>query len=129
MELTCSTARLSASRVLRAKKIMAFIVDKLDLHPGRGRAGSIASLHSKITSNPRKTSNPVVPASIKSSGAGVGGSDHAGAGEPLEPEEVIELVCGSTVVDPKITLATLKHYYGSGGDMLLHYRPKEGVTL
>jgi WD repeat-containing protein 48 len=46
-------------------------------------------------------------------------------GETDQPEDLIELVCGDTVVDPLITLATLKQYYGSGGDMLLLYRPKK----
>jgi WD repeat-containing protein 48 len=45
------------------------------------------------------------------------------------PEDALELVCGDTVVDPRITLATLKQYYGSGGDMLLHYRPRKGVIV
>lgn len=50
-------------------------------------------------------------------------------GDSFSPEDVIELYCGMSVVDPKITLATLKHYYGSGGDMLLHYKLKEGVMV
>ncbi|OCF44317.1 hypothetical protein I317_01762 [Kwoniella heveanensis CBS 569] len=105
-ELPEGSARLSASRVLRAKKISAFIADKLDLFPQRSaRAGSL----------------PLI------SGHNHRGSisgDYEGS-----PDELIELVCGQTVVDPNITLATLKAYYGSGPDMLLHYRLKKGVQL
>lgn len=52
-----------------------------------------------------------------------------GVNDTFAPEDVIELSCGSSPVDPKITLATLKHYYGSGGDMLLYYKLKEGVKV
>ena len=96
----CSTTRLSASRVLRARKICAFIFDKLELSPARGRTAQ-----------------------------GTNGSQAVQNGADELPEDVIELLCGHTVVDPKITLATLKQYYGTGGDMLLHYRLRQGVTV
>lgn len=118
------TTRLSASRVLRAKKILAFIFDKLELAPGRARQGSIVSIQSRIAAIPRKVSGQ-----SGAGGASLPGGKPASIAAEHDPEDVLELLCGDAVVDPKITLATLKHYYGSGGDMLLHYRLKEGVSL
>lgn len=133
-----STSRLSASRILRARKVMAFIYDKLELGTARGRTGSIVSINSRITALPRKSSTsassgavPIPGANQAQQGQGHRGSISAGnsGADEYHPEDTIELVCGDTVVDPLITLATLKQYYGSGGDMLLLYRPKKGVVV
>lgn len=125
-----SATRLSASRILRARKIMSFIFDKLELGPARARAGSIASAHSRITALTSKLANsnaaptPPTQASLTEHSPGVFGQASEGTAE-----DTIELLCGDHIVDPKMTLATLKQYYGSGGDMLLMYRPKQGVQL
>lgn len=106
---------------------MAFIFDKLELGH-RGRSGSIVSINSRITPTPRTGNN--APAELPNSPPRHESPFLAdGAAESFAPEDVIELMCGMQVVDPKITLATLKHYYGSGGDMLLHYKLKEGVKV
>ncbi|WWD18801.1 hypothetical protein CI109_103256 [Kwoniella shandongensis] len=134
-EMPEGTSRLSASRVLRARKITAFIAAKLNLFPERGRSGSVISTHSKIT--PILSS---VRGSISHSAGGGGATLGSGGMMPnrpslgdgegdIPPEEYLELLCGQSVVDPKITLATLKAYYGSGPDMVLHYRMKKGVSL
>lgn len=120
------TTRLSASRVLRARKICAFIYDKLELGPARARTGSVVSQHSRITTQ-RRASN--APLQTPQSQAQAGGNSLSPIDVDLAPEEVIELLCGDTMVDPKITLATLKQYYGAGGDMLLHYRVRQDVTI
>ncbi|WVR06650.1 hypothetical protein IAU60_003682 [Kwoniella sp. DSM 27419] len=102
-ELPEGSARLSASRVLRAKKISAFIADKLDLVPqARARAGSLPHIRRLSAHN------------IEFDG---------------QPEEMVELLCNNNLVNPNITLATLKAYYGSGPDMLLHYRLKQGLQV
>ena len=116
-----STTRLSASRILRARKIVAFIYDKLDL--GSQRRAGLAAAGARLSALAAKRSGaPAAPSQatiVESS-------------EPLKPddsstlpEETLELLCGNHVVDPTMTLATLKQYYGSGGDMLLHYRYKQ----
>ncbi|ORY31816.1 hypothetical protein BCR39DRAFT_587333 [Naematelia encephala] len=135
-EMPEGTARLSASRVLRARKIMAFIIDKLELIPSRARAGSIASVHSKITGLPPRRSSTTAAASAVHN---ITSSPNSGPLSPglssvetegdIAPEDVLELLCGDHVVDPRMTLATLKQYYGTGGDMLLHYRLKKGLGL
>ncbi|WWD05216.1 hypothetical protein V865_003289 [Kwoniella europaea PYCC6329] len=110
-ELPEGSARLSASRALRAKKISAFIVDKLDLYnPSKLKLPSFASHHLRkdSMSHGRRSST-------------------SNEDSLPQPEEIIELICGNEVVNPNITLATLKAYYGSGPDMLLYYRLKKGI--
>lgn len=109
---------------------MAFIFDKLDLG-ARGRSGSVVSINSRITPQPRGQATSALtqsqpPAMLASSPPT---DSPFSSDETFAPEDVIELVCAMQTVDPKITLATLKHYYGSGGDMLLHYKLKDGVKI
>jgi WD repeat-containing protein 48 len=41
----------------------------------------------------------------------------------MKPEEYIELLCHDQVIDPNMTLATLRvHVWRTGGDVLLYYR-------
>ncbi len=119
------STRLSASRVLRARKICAFIYDKLELGPSRARTGSVVSQNSRITNlNLRRSVSGQAQTTTPQSSQIVLNTD-----SDMASEDVIELLCGDSVVDPKITLATLKQYYGAGGDMLLHYRLKQDVTI
>lgn len=109
---------------------MAFVFEKLDLGSTRARSSSIVSLHSRITNNPIRKSSTTLPVPIIQPGVGRRGSAaDDDDSEMVHPEDALELLCGDVVVDPKITLATLKQYYGSGGDMLLHYRPRKGVVV
>jgi WD repeat-containing protein 48 len=109
---------------------MAFIFDKLELG-ARGRSGSVVSINSRITPQPRGQVTSALTQSQPPtfSTSPLAESPFPAEGESFAPEDVIELVCSMQTVDPKITLATLKHYYGSGGDMLLHYKLKDGVTI
>jgi WD repeat-containing protein 48 len=111
---------------------MAFIFDKLELG-ARGRSGSIVSINSRITPQPRGQATSALtnsqPTQSMLGSSPPTDSPFPSEGESFNPEDVIELVCNMQTVDPKITLATLKHYYGSGGDMLLHYKLKEGVMV
>lgn len=110
---------------------MAFIFDKLELGH-RGRSGSIVSVNSRITPNPRAQATGGQIAELPNSPPRHESPfpiDLNSSEATFSPEDVIELSCGSQVVDPRITLATLKHYYGSGGDMLLYYKLKEGVKI
>jgi len=107
---------------LRAKKVLAFIYDKLELGSSRARSGSIISANTKIGPAGARRASVVSGTGANTQTANGGGSvngDH-----DIYPEDMIELLCGDFVIDPKITLATLKQYYGSGGDMVLNYRLK-----
>lgn len=108
---------------------MSFIFDKLELGHARARAGSMSSAHTRITSLASRIASHPPPAAPGQAVITEHSPGHGGVGSEGSPEDTIELLCGSHVVDPKMTLATLKQYYGSGGDMLLHYRPRKGVQL
>ena len=78
-------ARLNANRMLRVKKIIGYISERIEDAP-----------------NPE-----AVP----------------GSAEAMKPEEYIEIVCHDQVIDPNMTLATLRvHTWRTGGDVLLYYR-------
>lgn len=103
---------------------MAFIFDKLELGSSKSHglsAHRIAALASRKLSG--ATAQPATPQQQSLTEHTPNTTHEASA------EEFIELICGDHVVDPKMTLATLKQYYGSGGDMLLYYRPKKGGGL
>ncbi|EIW67604.1 hypothetical protein TREMEDRAFT_64196 [Tremella mesenterica DSM 1558] len=120
-EMPEGTKRLSASRVLRARKILSFIYDKLEIG-SRDRSSSIVSLNSRIIPQPRKSSITSLPPFSNPTTRTNHDEEFSSTG--VGPEDILELLCGDEKVDPKMTLATLKHYYGQGGDMVLHYRLK-----
>ena len=112
------STRLSASRILRARKIIAFIYDKLDL--GSARRAGLAAAAGRLSALTKQRSPVPGQATIVESSEPLKPDDSS-----TTPEETLELLCGNHVVDPTMTLATLKQYYGSGGDMLLHYRYRQ----
>lgn len=74
-------ARLNANRMLRAKKIIGYISERIEDPP-----------------NPEDTM-------------------------AMKPEEYIEILCHDQVINPNMTLATLRvHVWRTGGDVLLYYR-------
>lgn len=79
-----NNARLNANRMLRTKKILGYISERIEA-----------------------PSDP----------------DNAKAGDELKPEKYMELICNDQVVDPNMTLATLRtHVWRTGGDIILYYR-------
>ncbi|WWC88328.1 uncharacterized protein L201_003237 [Kwoniella dendrophila CBS 6074] len=149
-ELPEAHARLSASRALRAKKISAFIVDKLKINlnnpsistnlpnqslvsvPGSinsnsNSRNSISGQSQTQTQSPRRSLNTTMTNSSfgATTTTNTTSSNGNNGGEAIKPEDVIELTCGNELVNPNITLATLKAYYGSGPDTLLYYRLKK----
>ena len=92
-------ARLNANRMLRAKKIMAYVAERIEAPP------------------PPPAPHPG-PASSTD-------APNADAAEPaaLKPEEYLELYCQGQRVDPNTTLATLRvHVWRTGGDVVLYYK-------
>jgi hypothetical protein len=87
---------LCANRMLRIRKVISYIVDKLNLSktPKINKASSL-SLSDLITS------------SI----------------DGIKAENWIEVLCNNEVLDPTVTLATCKNYYQkTGGEVILLYR-------
>lgn len=114
-----SNARLTASRILRMRKVCVYVAQKLDLDlanaplqrspdPGRSRQGSIVS----GTSTPRRAS-------------AIG----ARPPRPSEPdgtkraEDEIELVCNGQVVPWTMSLGAVRQYvWAKSGDVVISYR-------
>lgn len=113
---------------------MAFIYEKLELGQ-RARTGSLAQSKlgalaaRKFSSGHDQSNNPFGGQSGRGGAATIDDQRRGSIVEDFSPEDALELVCGDHVVDPRMTLATLKQYYGAGGDMQLYYRPKQGSGL
>ncbi|KAL2256888.1 hypothetical protein VTK26DRAFT_969 [Humicola hyalothermophila] len=85
--------RLNANRMLRVKKILAYVAERIDPPPPEGE---------------------------KKDGEGEGEKE---AGETLKPEEYLELYCNDQLLPNKMTLATLRtHVWRGGNDIILYYK-------
>jgi len=89
---------LCANRMLRIRKVISYVVDKLNLSktsPPKVNKASSASLSDLNTSN----------------------------ADGIKAENWIEILCNDEVLDPSTTLATCRnHYSKTSGDVILCYR-------
>ncbi|KAI9006960.1 hypothetical protein DFJ74DRAFT_690074 [Hyaloraphidium curvatum] len=94
-ELPSGNNRLSANRMLRIRKLLSYIVEKLDLDP----------------LNPRSIASKFVPVSERVQG--------------MKPEAWLELWLGDRPLSARTTLATVRNFFWKQGgqDVILHYRP------
>ncbi|KAH6615172.1 hypothetical protein C7974DRAFT_466206 [Boeremia exigua] len=77
--------RLNANRMLRARKILGYVAERIE------------------------------PAPTK--------EDQEDADAALKPHEYLELYCNGQLIDPKMTLASMRaHVWRGGGDVVLHYK-------
>ncbi|KAK0634744.1 hypothetical protein B0T17DRAFT_481010 [Bombardia bombarda] len=95
--------RLNANRMLRVKKILAYVAERVEA--------------------------PSASAGAKDGdGEGEGGGEGGGAGvendpEALKPEEYLELYCNDQLLPISMSLATLRaHVWKGGNDIVLHYK-------
>ncbi|CAG8682200.1 15004_t:CDS:10, partial [Acaulospora morrowiae] len=87
-----NSSRLTANRMLRARKILAYVVEKLDLDKNL----SDIDIEEKDDKNETKSF--------------------------IKPEMWLELVCQDQVLPPTMTLATIKsHIWKVGGDVIMTY--------
>jgi WD repeat-containing protein 48 len=116
-------ARLNANRMLRAKKIMAYVAERIEapapapapVRPAASTPTATADAPSTNT-NTTTTEAPPAPAPLE--------PETSAPDEPhLKPEEYLELYCQNQRVDPNTTLATLRvHVWRTGGDVVLYYK-------
>jgi WD repeat-containing protein 48 len=111
-------ARLNANRMLRAKKIMAYVAERIEAPPPPHPPPPPAPAPDEETHHPAEE-NTVDSDAARSFDTREGESD-----EPaLKPEDYLELYCQGLKVDPNTTLATLRvHVWRTGGDVVLHYK-------
>lgn len=87
--------RLNANRMLRARKILAYVAERMEYTPESG--------------SPKPDTTPETAE----------GHD----GEALRPEEYLELWCNNQLIPPAMTLATIRaHVWRGGGDVCLYYK-------
>ncbi|RIB12846.1 hypothetical protein C2G38_2041481 [Gigaspora rosea] len=99
-ELPNGNSRLTANRMLRARKILSYIVEKLELDsPGGGERDEIVTEKTLIEKDEEKSKNSI------------------------KPEMWLELVCLDQILPPTMTLATIKsHIWKQNGDLVMTYR-------
>ncbi|CAG8786793.1 3233_t:CDS:2, partial [Cetraspora pellucida] len=97
-DLPNGNSRLTANRMLRARKILSYIVEKLELdQPEPGKNVGEKSLTDTLEKD-EKTKNS------------------------LKPEMWLELVCSDQILPPTMTLATIKsHIWKQNGDLVMTY--------
>ncbi|CAD6963969.1 unnamed protein product [Tilletia controversa] len=131
--LPSGSVRLSATRMLRMRKVSMYVCEKLDLMPARRHQDSIAlSIRSNVdgTRTPQGLSMTAVPNRSPGAGtshAGQSASDEAAEQElaRLELAKSIEILFGGIVLKPESTLAQCQRFYHrAGGDIKLEYRQR-----
>jgi WD repeat-containing protein 48 len=107
--------------MLRAKKIMAYVAERIEVPPAQvapppNTTGSSAT-NTDTDPDPAAESHPEpLPAAAPR-------TETASAEPDLKPEEYLELLCQGQVVHPDTTLSTLRvHVWRTGGDVVLYYR-------
>ncbi|TPX32848.1 hypothetical protein SmJEL517_g04124 [Synchytrium microbalum] len=111
-ELPNNTSRLSANRMLRVRKLLAYVVDKLDLHP----PGVVKPDTKHMRSLSGQSTGATLFAAQMAAAADLGWTRE-------KPEMWLEMLCHDKPVPPKMTLATIRAYlWKSGGDLVLSYR-------
>ncbi|KAI8801164.1 hypothetical protein BJ742DRAFT_40981 [Cladochytrium replicatum] len=128
-ELPNGNSRLSANRMLRVRKLIAYVVERLELSPPLSvhKALALAGIIPGYEVPKSPSSPQLVPGAT---GTGIYESFN-NVGEPekgptivIKPEMWMELVCCDKPVHHKTTLATLRHQvWKGGGDLVLTYRP------
>ncbi|ODV89202.1 hypothetical protein CANCADRAFT_3834 [Tortispora caseinolytica NRRL Y-17796] len=110
-----STSRLSAYVMLRSRRILHYIDEKLEDHL-KPKARQ-AAIEKDKPHRKDKESN-----SFGSTIDSLADSTYA---EGSRPEDWLEIICNNEVVPPKMTLGTIRtQLWRSGGEIVLHYRRK-----
>lgn len=99
-------ARLNANRMLRAKKIIAYVAERIDPVPSALASPTLPAHPAEDGTTPTTVTIPQPPQPAA-----------------MKPEEYLELICQGQKVDPNMTLGTLRvHVWRVGGDVVLYYR-------
>ena len=131
-------ARLNANRMLRAKKIMAYIAERIEAPIAQTVAPPPNVMQSSAThtegedpqpgqqdTNDTEKAEPAPAASPTDLSTTTTAEEKKAEDEQpqLKPEEYLELYCQGHRVDPNTTLATLRaHVWRTGGDVVLYYK-------
>ncbi|CAB4373618.1 unnamed protein product [Rhizophagus irregularis] len=129
-ELPNGNARLTANRMLRTRKILAYIVEKLELdQPSTSPINNSNSVTESAATSEylEKSLNDSNEANNNDQEANNTGQIATKAEEErnnaMKPELWLELICQDQVLSPTMTLATIKsHIWKFSGDLTMTYR-------
>ncbi|KIV87431.1 hypothetical protein PV11_02976 [Exophiala sideris] len=107
-------ARLNANRMLRAKKILAYVAERIEVQPSSAHGEPIEEREHDAIAGEAEREKVTEKEAVAPADEG---------GEDFKPEEYLELYCQGQKVDPNTTLATLRvHVWRTGGDVVLFYK-------
>ncbi|KAF8982692.1 hypothetical protein BGZ46_000810 [Entomortierella lignicola] len=139
-DLPGGTPRLTAPRMLRTRKVIGHVVEKLGLTPPKRTV--IVSSSGISQDDSQADGNAALPSSLVSptnSADGTGTTLEPQTKtkeqeeeeaefirqETLRPENWLEILCNDQVIPPTMTLATIRtHYWKTASDVVLTYRYK-----
>ncbi len=110
--------------MLRAKKIMAYIAERIEAPLPQAIAPPQNTAQSSATHTDTEAAENQAPAApVEAEPAPLPSIEKAEDQPELKPEEYLELFCQGQRVDPNTTLASLRvHVWRTGGDVVLYYR-------
>lgn len=113
-ELPTGNARLTATQMLRIKKVSTYVVEKLGMQTSRPRDDSIAGS--------RRPS--AAPTAMSPSASSVGTAAGAqGATDTASAQDLVEILCDDVVLPPSLTLVQCRRFlWKQSGDIKLEYR-------
>ncbi|KAL1924391.1 uncharacterized protein VTP21DRAFT_7426 [Calcarisporiella thermophila] len=138
-ELPNGNSRLTANRMLRVRKLLQYVVERLELEyprspaapgqeqsqPEQAENGGKEGFSLAPNQAPSQTNSQASKEPEKQGKENARESEKKGAepsSEPL-PEVWLELVCNDQVLSPTLTLASIRqHVWKAGGDVVITYR-------
>ncbi|KAG0087351.1 hypothetical protein BGZ92_007409, partial [Podila epicladia] len=144
-ELPGGNPRLTAPRMLRVRKVMGHVAEKLNLSPPKRTMGEASKPLASASTNaesppPSRQSQVLEPVQEEESGYHATDSETtpsepvsastsstppppATTTQALRPESWLEILCNDQVLPPTMTLATIRtHYWKTSSDVVLTYR-------
>ncbi|EPE09296.1 wd repeat-containing protein [Ophiostoma piceae UAMH 11346] len=120
-----ATNRLNANRMLRVKKILAYVAEKLEVAPEETPKAAGDALADAKTAEAAETADastteetPEAAPAPAAAPAPVPAAD-----DDLKPEEYLELYCNDQRLPNSMSLATVRaHIWKNSSDILLHYK-------
>ncbi|KAF9293195.1 hypothetical protein BGZ74_011823 [Mortierella antarctica] len=126
-ELPGGNPRLTAPRMLRVRKVVGHVAEKLNLSPPKrtlceaSKPLVTASTNAESPPPPRQTTTTVF-SSIHEMTPEEEEEDYIRE-QALRPETWLEILCNDQVLPPTMTLATIRtHYWKTSSDVVLTYR-------
>jgi len=122
-ELMNNQAKLTASRVLRVRKVLIYVMEKLEsIQQGSSATDQVSTGTQPIPTSRRASSE-------KSQALSGSPNRHTTSELGRYAEEEFEILCNDMILPANMTLAAVRHYiWKQSADLVLHYRRKLPVS-